>query len=66
MPSELRIEHRYPEALAFLRRHGPEAVAVVHDEYEQTCGQYSAVVMSAEFLALVARKSYRSSWATRP
>ncbi len=24
------VEHRYPEALAFLREHGPDAVAVMH------------------------------------
>jgi hypothetical protein len=31
MPPEVRIEHRYPEALAFLRHHGPDALAVLHD-----------------------------------
>ena len=31
MPPEVRIEHRYPQALPFLRRHGAQAVAVVHD-----------------------------------
>ena len=31
MPPEVRIEHRYPAALAFLRHHGPQAVAVLHD-----------------------------------
>ena len=36
MAPEVRIEHRYPEALAFLRRHGPEAVAVVHDLLAQS------------------------------
>lgn len=27
---EVLIEHRYPEALGFLREHGPDAVAVLH------------------------------------
>ena len=31
MPPEVRIEHRYPTALAFLREHGPQALAVLHD-----------------------------------
>lgn len=31
MPPEVRIEHRYPTALAFLRQHGPQALAVLHD-----------------------------------
>lgn len=31
MPPEVRIEHRYPAALGFLRQHGPQALAVLHD-----------------------------------
>ena len=31
MPPEVRVEHRYPQALGFLRRHGAQAVAVLHD-----------------------------------
>lgn len=31
MPPEICIEHRYPEALTFLRHHGPQALAVLHD-----------------------------------
>lgn len=31
MRPEIRIEHRYPQAMAFLRQHGPNAVAVLHD-----------------------------------
>ncbi len=31
MPPEVRVEHRYPQALPFLRRHGAQAVAVLHD-----------------------------------
>lgn len=27
----MRIEHQYPEALTFLRHHGPQALAVLHD-----------------------------------
>lgn len=30
MPPEVRIEHRYPQALVFLREHGPQALAVLH------------------------------------
>jgi hypothetical protein len=29
-PGEVLVEHRYPEALVFLREHGPDAVAVLH------------------------------------
>jgi DNA-binding HxlR family transcriptional regulator len=31
MPPDVRIEHRYPEALAFVRRHGPDALVVLHE-----------------------------------
>jgi hypothetical protein len=31
MPPDVRIEHRYPVARDFVRRHGPQAVAVVHE-----------------------------------
>ncbi|HUR24367.1 MAG TPA: winged helix-turn-helix domain-containing protein [Acidimicrobiales bacterium] len=31
MSAEVRIEHSYPDALAFLREYGPETVAVLHD-----------------------------------
>ncbi len=31
MSPEVRIEHRYPTALGFLRQHGPQALAVLHD-----------------------------------
>jgi hypothetical protein len=31
MASEIRIEHRYPDALAFLREHGPDALVILHD-----------------------------------
>jgi DNA-binding Lrp family transcriptional regulator len=31
MPAEVRIEHSYPAAWAFVQEHGPEAIAVLHD-----------------------------------
>jgi DNA-binding Lrp family transcriptional regulator len=31
MRAETRIEHCYPDALAFLQQHGPDALAIVHD-----------------------------------
>lgn len=29
-PGEALVEHRYPDALGFLREHGPDAVVVLH------------------------------------
>ena len=31
MPPEARVEHHYPHALEFVRRHGAQAVVVLHD-----------------------------------
>lgn len=31
MQPDVLIEHRYPAALSFLREHGPQALAVLHD-----------------------------------
>ncbi len=31
MTAEAWIEHRYPTALPFLQRHGPEALVILHD-----------------------------------
>ncbi len=61
MTPEVRIEHRYPEALAFLRRHGPEAVAVVHDLLAQSQDHHGQLVVQtsvrqvAERLGLVSK-----------
>lgn len=31
MPPEVRVVHTYPAALVFLREHGPDTVAVLHE-----------------------------------
>jgi SOS-response transcriptional repressor LexA len=31
MGTEIRIEHRYPDALCFVREHGAEALVILHD-----------------------------------
>ena len=31
MPPEVRIEHRYPDALTFLRQHGADALVILDD-----------------------------------
>ncbi|MGH9164643.1 MAG: hypothetical protein ACRDZW_03895 [Acidimicrobiales bacterium] len=51
MAPEVRIEHRYPAALGFLRRHGPQALAVLHDlasRAEQRDGQLVAVASTRD------------------
>ncbi len=29
--TEIRIEHRYPQSFSFVERHGPHAIAIIHD-----------------------------------
>lgn len=61
MAPEVRIEHRYPEALAFLRLHGPEALAVVHDLLAQSQDHHGQLLVQtsvrqvAERLGLVSK-----------
>lgn len=31
MGTEIRIEHRYPDALLFVREHGADALVILHD-----------------------------------
>ncbi len=31
MGAEIRIEHRYPDALSFVREHGAEALVILYD-----------------------------------
>jgi predicted ArsR family transcriptional regulator len=47
MPPEVRVEHRYPKALPFLRRHGAEAVAVLHDLLAHAERRGGALVVQA-------------------
>jgi hypothetical protein len=47
MPTEIRIEHRYPDALTFLHRHGPDAVAVIHDLLAQSRNDDGQLVVQA-------------------
>lgn len=42
MTTEICIEHRYPTAYAFVERHGPDCIAILHDlitHAEQRDGQ---------------------------
>ena len=60
MPPEVRIEHRYPEALAFLRRHGADALVILDDlvaHAEQSGGQ---LVVQASVREIAGRLSFLS------
>jgi hypothetical protein len=47
MPPDVRIEHRYPAALSFLREHGPKSLAVLHDLLAQSERRDGALVAQA-------------------
>lgn len=53
MTAEVRVEHPYPAALTFLRLHGPDAVAVLHDllAHAEKCGTKLVVQASARQVA---------------
>lgn len=57
MTPEVCIELHYPEALAFLRRHGPQAVAVVHDLVAQSHSDHGQLVVQASVRQVTERLS---------
>ena len=60
MPPEVRIEHRYPEALAFLRLHGAEALVILDDllAHAEPCG--NQLVVQASVREIAGRLSFLS------
>jgi len=60
MTHDIRIEHRYPEALPFLREHGPYALVVLHDliAHSEQCG--TDLVVQASVREIAARLSFLS------
>lgn len=60
MPPEVRIEHRYPEALAFLRRHGAEALVILDDLAAHAERRGSQLVVQASVREIAGRLSFLS------
>lgn len=60
MPPEARIEHRYPEALAFLRRHGPDALVILDDLAAHAAPRGGRLVVQASVREIAARLSFLS------
>ena len=60
MPPEVRIEHRYPTALAFLRHHGPQAVAVLHDLLTRAERERGVLVVRASTREIADRLEFLS------
>ena len=57
MTPEVCIELHYPEALEFLQRHGPQAVAVVHDLVAQSHSDQGQLVVQASVRQVTERLS---------
>jgi hypothetical protein len=60
MPPEVRIEHRYPAALVFLRHHGPQAVAVLHDLLTRAETDHGRLVARASTREIAERLEFLS------
>lgn len=60
MPPEVRIEHRYPEALAFLRRHGAEALVILDDLAAHAERRGNTLVVQASVREIAGRLSFLS------
>ncbi|MCA1691708.1 MAG: hypothetical protein LC733_05730, partial [Actinobacteria bacterium] len=60
MPPEARIEHRYPEALGFLRRHGADALVILDDLVAHAEPRGDRLVVQASVREIAARLSILS------
>lgn len=57
MTPEVCIELHYPAALEFLQRHGPQAVAVVHDLVAHSHSDHGQLVVQASVRQITERLS---------
>ena len=60
MPPEVRIEHRYPEALAFLRQHGADALVILDDLVAHAERRGNQLVVQASVREIAGRLSFLS------
>ncbi|MFN2502780.1 MAG: hypothetical protein ABR540_00820 [Acidimicrobiales bacterium] len=60
MPPEARIEHRYPEALAFLRLHGADALVILDDLLAHAERRDNQLVVQASVREIAGRLSFLS------
>jgi hypothetical protein len=60
MPPEVRIEHRYPDALVFLRQHGAEALIIVDDLAAHAEPRGSQLVVQASVREIAGRLCFLS------
>ncbi len=60
MTSDILIEHRYPEGLAFLQQHGPDALVVLHDLLAHAQRRGDQFVVQASVREIAERLSFLS------
>jgi hypothetical protein len=60
MPPEVRIEHRYPEALAFLRQYGADALVILDDLAAHAQRRGEQLLVQASVREIAGRLSFLS------
>ena len=60
MPPEVRIEHRYPETLVFLRQYGADAFVILDDLVFHAERQGNRLVVQASVREIAGRLSFLS------
>ena len=55
MTTEICIEHRYPTAYAFVQRHGPDAIAILHDLIVHSEQRHGELVVQASVRQIAER-----------
>ena len=53
--TEIRIEHCYPQAFAFVDRHGPDAIAILHDLITHAAQRQDQLVVQASVRQIAER-----------
>lgn len=60
MAAEVNVEHAYPAAFAFVRRHGPQALAVLHDLLAHAESRGDDLVVRASVRQVAGRLGFAS------
>ncbi len=53
--AEIRIEHHYPQAFTFVERHGPDAIAILHDLITHAAQREDQLVVQASIRQIAER-----------
>ncbi len=56
----IRIEHRYPQSFSFVERHGPQAIAIIHDLINHAEARGDQLVVHASVRQIAGRLRFLS------